>query len=85
MVMVIVLVISVDDKDEDEDEEDDEDGDEHDDYDEVDLRTRRKMMMLRKENRPQDREAHFVRAYMKCTWTFEKSHFVEIYRKNAGP
>ena len=23
-------------------------------------------------------------AQSKCTWTFDKSHFVEIYKKNAG-
>ena len=50
------------DEDEDEDEEDDEDGDGDDDLMRWMLRTRRKMMMLRKENRSQNRKAHFARA-----------------------
>ena len=51
-----------DDSDDDKDEEEDEDGDGDDDMMKWMLRTRRTTMILRKENRSQDLETHFVRA-----------------------
>ena len=43
------------------------------------------MWMLRRKTDPKTRKHAWCEpAQMKCTWTFDKSHFVEIYRKNAG-
>ena len=52
---------------------------------------RRKMMMwrgrtLRRKTFPKTGKHTLCEpAQSKCTWTSDKSNFVEIYRKNAGP
>ena len=42
---------------------------------------------VKEEDRSQDRETHFFwePAQSKCTWIFDKSHFVEIYGKMPDP
>ena len=55
------------------------------------LRRRGKMMMLRrmmlrkKTDSKTGKHTLCEPAQSKCTWTSDKSNFVEIYRKNAGP
>ena len=87
-----------DDDSEDEDEDDDDDDDEDDDAaaaaaDDDDGERKIMKWMLRRRRRrrrktdPKSRKHTLCElAQSKCTWTFDKSHFVwEIYCKNAGP
>ena len=83
-----------DDDDDADDDDDDDDGDDDDDDERKImkwmLRRRRKMMMwrgrmLRRKTDPKTRKHTLCEpAQSKRTWTFHKSHFVEIYRKNAA-
>ena len=47
--------------------------------------TLRRMRLRRKTDPKTGKHTLCEPAQAKCTWTLEKSHFVEIYRKNAGP
>ena len=78
----------------DDDDDDDDNDDEDDDEDEernmmMWMLRRRKRMILRRRRRrktdPKTRKHTLCEpAQSKCTWTFHKSHFVEIYMELAG-
>ena len=76
------------------DDDGDDSGDDGDDYDDGDernmmmsmwmlLRRRRRMMLRRKTDHKTGKHTLCEPAQSKCTRTFHKSHFVEIYRKSA--
>ena len=71
-----------DDDDDDDDDDNEVDGEDEEEEDDVEEDND-----VEEENGSQDREIHFVRACArsKCTWAFQKSQFVKIYMKNAGP
>ena len=75
--------------DDDDDDNDDEDDDEDEERNMMMWMLRRqKRMILRRRRRrktdPKTRKHTLCEpAQSKCTWTFHKSHFVEIERKNA--